>query len=212
MKKKLFAPAPSSKWTRNATVDGRNFSYIAGYYDAAKALCNFSLKNRIGDNLFYPICFNYRHFVELMLKHLILMTEEYHEVLLEIEEDIDKKIKSRKDDVKTEHSLQKLIQWLCAHLILVEPNQQFDADISKTINQMHSIDPDGQTFRYPHRKDGKLCFPDKQLFDVEMIKRRMEEVFQYLGGVDAFLDYNIDLAKEIRSEYRAELGFGENDW
>ncbi len=207
MTKKLFTPAPSNKWRRNAIAGGYHTDYIGGYYEAANTLLKYALENRGQDLYFYPICFNYRHFLELMLKHLVLRTERYHEILVKIGERDAPLEKSVKKDIQNEHSLQKLIQWLIERLNIVEPGVPFDQGIIKTINQLHSVDPDGQTFRYPFRQDGSLTLPEQKHYDIEIIRRRMEEVYYYLGGTDAFLDHNIDLANDLLTDLNSNFTY-----
>jgi len=207
MTKKLFTPAPSNKWRRNAIAGGYHSAYIEGYYEAANTLLKYALGNGGQDLYFYPICFNYRHFLELMLKHLILRTEHYHEILVEIGEKNAQMYQSVKEEIQKEHSLQKLIQWLTERLSLVDPEEPFDKDIVKTINQLHSVDPNGQIFRYPFTKDGSLTLPEQKHYDIEIIRRRMEEVYDYLGGTDAFLDYNIDLAYGLLTDLNSNFNY-----
>lgn len=207
MTKKLFTPAPSNKWRRNAIAGGYHTYHVAGYYEAANTLIKYALENGGQDLYFYPICFNYRHFLELMLKHLILRAERYHQILVEIGERDAQQKKSAKKDIQNEHSLQKLIQWLIERLNIVEPGVSFDQEIVRTINQMHSVDPDGQTFRYPFRQDGTLTLPEQKHYDIEIIRRRMEDVYNYLGGTDAFLDYNIDLAYGVLTDLNSNFTY-----
>lgn len=207
MSKKLFTPAPSKKWRNNAIAGGYHSDYIGAYYDAANTLIKQSLKNGDQDLYFYPICFNYRHYIELMLKYLILRAERYHEILVKIGEDVKPIEQSARDSIKKEHSLQRLIQWLTERLSIVEPDTPFDKEVVKTINQLHSVDPNGQTFRYPFKQDGSLTLPEQKYYDLEIIRKRMEEVHFYLGGTDAYLEHNIKLAIDYRTELDGNLPY-----
>ncbi len=207
MSKKIFTPAPLSRWRNNAIAGGYHSDYIGAYYDAASTLIKLALQNGYQDLYFYPICFNYRHYLELMLKYLILRTEKYHDILIDIGEDVEPFKKSVKENLKKEHSLQKLIQWLTERLSIVEPDDPFDQEIIKTINQLHSVDPNGQTFRYPFKKDGSLTLPEQKHYDMEIIRKKMEEVKCYLGGTDAYLDHNIELARDWLAELNSNLPY-----
>lgn len=207
MTKKLFIPAPSNKWRRNAIAGGYHSAYMEGYYEAAHTLLKYALANGGQDFYFYPICFNYRHFLELMLKHLILRTDHYQETLVEIGEKDAPIYQSVKEKMLKEHSLQTLIQWLTERLSFVDPAEPFDKDIVKTINQLHSVDPNGQTFRYPLRQDGSFTLPEQKPYDLEIIRRGMEQVYYYLGGTGAFLEHNIDLANDWLAELNSNLPY-----
>lgn len=81
--KKLFVDTSERKWSNNVTVGGRftsDYSYPLGYWEAANHLveiASFS-KSPSKNRLFYPICFNYRQFIELCLKQLIIRSEEFY--------------------------------------------------------------------------------------------------------------------------------------
>ena len=70
-------------------VVGKNFtndaSYMMGYWEAGDILVDTAIKqiNPLKDRLFFPICYNYRHFIELCLKHLILKAERLYYILEE---------------------------------------------------------------------------------------------------------------------------------
>ncbi|MBE9487311.1 MAG: hypothetical protein IMY82_09120, partial [Chloroflexi bacterium] len=119
---------------------------------------------------------------------------------------------SVKEEINNEHNLSKLIQWLTERLSIVEPEDPFDKKIIKTINQLHSVDPNGQTFRYPFRQNGSLTLQKQKHYDIEIIRRRMEDVYFYLGGADSFLGNNIDLATEWLAELNSSLSDLDNGY
>jgi len=89
MTDKLFVSAPSNRWSCTAVAGGKYsepYAYMLGYYKAGKKLASLAIyERRNQDILFFPICFNYRHYVELTLKHLILSAEKYYFVLRGLE-------------------------------------------------------------------------------------------------------------------------------
>ena len=198
MTRKLFAPDPITQWNRNAVVGGRHsapYAYISGYYQAAERLTEAALTSGYKDTLFFPICFNYRHYVELALKHLIMVAEDFHSILEQLGDARGKLSESAKLKIVHVHSLEQLLSWFVERLALVTDTNLSD-DVCRIIKQLHHMDPNGQTFRYPFAKDGSLMLPDQRLYDLANIRILMEEVESELSGVDAWLEYNTEQAYE----------------
>jgi hypothetical protein len=112
--------------------------------------------------------------------------------------------------IKT-HSLERLLNWLVDRLALISA-EEIDEKILKTIIQFHNMDSDGQTFRYPFKKDGKLTLPDKRRYDIENILIQMEEVENYLSGIHAWLDEGIQLGLELWQERWDEISSLQSDF
>ena len=92
---KLFIEETDEKkgaWLLNPT--NKFFLYSEGYKEAGKRLYDCCIENLFYSNtLVYPMTYNYRQFLELRLKELLLMGNEYIET---------------GDDFPDEHSLTKL--------------------------------------------------------------------------------------------------------
>lgn len=204
MKKQLFTTAPIQKSSYNAIVGEHNnprYAYINGYYEAAKILADTALKSSSKNILFYPICFNYRHYVELHLKSLIELTEELYlkmELLGYAKGVLHKTSEKNLDEV---HSIEVLFGYFEKRLNLVTVNNEvFDTNIRKYIMQLHSIDSDGQIFRYHLRTNKQESFPASQQYDLKNISDRMEEVNKLLFGVDTWIDHYIEISDSMISE------------
>ena len=72
MKKQLFKKASMQEIKQSSTVGSRfvdaKYSYINGYYKAGESLVATATNAQYSndkDTLFYPICFNYRHYTSL---------------------------------------------------------------------------------------------------------------------------------------------------
>ncbi len=204
MTKKLFKP--SKIWYHNAVAGGKYsapYAYILGYYSAAESLVQVAIETGKLDTLFFPICFNYRHFLELSLKHLIIGFEKFADVSVEL--GYGEKINSVAEKVKNEHSLEKLLNWLIERVEKIS-GEKFDNKLRELIVEFHNIDPNGQIFRYPVLKDGSFSLPDQSSYDVENIRLQMEEINNFFTGIDAWLDENTQMALEILYEFQQEMG------
>ena len=91
MSDRLFAPASREDWHKNAIVGGfysELYVLMEGYYEAANMLISSALdegnSTRDLTFLFHPICFLYRHYIELSLKYLISKSELLYAILDEM--------------------------------------------------------------------------------------------------------------------------------
>lgn len=203
MKKQLFTTAPIQDSSNNAIIGEYytlRYAYINGYYEAAKILVDTALNGNSKDILFYPICFNYRHYLELHLKSLVELTEELYlkmELLGYAKNNLDKTAENGLDKV---HSIEVLFKYFEKRLKLVAINGEvFDPNIRKYIMQFHNIDSDGQKFRY-HITKQQSSFPNPQEYDLKNISTLMEEIKRLLYGVDGWLEHYSEMSNSIIEE------------
>jgi hypothetical protein len=211
MKKQLFKKASIEEIKHNATVGGYNqtrYLYINGYYESAKELVEIAICSKYNnkkDTLFYPICYNYRHYLELHIKSLIVDTEILYDKMEQLayleNGNLSEKIS---DNLDNTHNLYDLFELFIERLNLVS-NEKFPNDIKKYIKQMHDTDKDGQKYRYYHGTNKKLSFPKEEQFDLKNISNIMEEVHDLLWGVDGYLDHYIQMSNDIIHDYEAEM-------
>ena len=210
MKKQLFKK--TSIYENTATIGGYSntrYTYINGYYQAGKELVNISISEQVGtykkDTLFYPICYNYRHYIELHLKSLIINTEILYDKMDTLgylkNGTLSNKISEELDNT---HNLNKLFELFYERLNLVS-DEKFPNDIKKYIKQMHDMDKNGQKFRYHIGTNKKINFSEKEKFDLKNISTIMEEIHDLLWGVDGWLDHYIKMSNDIIHEYEAEM-------
>lgn len=211
MKDKLFTPTSPSKSYQNAVVGGfysESYVYIEGYYRSSELMISSALNDtenfRDLTFLFHPILFNYRHYVELHLKHLIKQTESLYLVLKELDSTRGELRESVIDQLTHTHRLNKLLDWLVERILLVT-DEAIDKKILKTIRQLDEMDPDGQNFRYAFRTNGKQSLPKQFMTDIEIIRRHMDDVHNYLSCMDVWLHEEIQSACEFLYEYQREL-------
>ena len=197
---KLFTHGSSKDWMRRSAVaGGRQYTraYTPSYYEAAETLVQAALQdNKPADLLFCPIVYLYRHFVELMLKDLIRQAQGYCKLLESLGIAHGQPKKNVLPELTETHSLKRLLDWLIERLEVVGDKETFDDGVRVTIEQLHSFDPEGVTFRYGYTTKGKLTLPKQQQYDIEIIRSRMKEVNDYLCGIEAWLDFNSELARE----------------
>ena len=201
--KLLFYQSPEFLRNVNATVGDsfiHDYSYAVAYWSAGDILVKDALEGDKDkrDVLFYPICFMYRHFIELTLKQLIIHAEAFYEKTEIIGYELQKYTKPKKE-LESIHSLEILVKRLIDVLTCISEGH-FDDEIKKIILEFHAIDPVGQTFRYPTNRKHEKSFSQVQNFNIATIKAETNKVAQYFMGIDAYLEHYTTLADGIISE------------
>ena len=114
------------------------------------------------DTLIYPICFNFRHAIELSLKHL-------NHVL--------PRIWSEQAPTKWTHKL--LDNWTSVRGYL-ERDRDFDPDgtlvpgVEHVLKEYLRIDGNGEVFRFPSAKSGALHLQEMSVINVERLYDSLE--------------------------------------
>jgi hypothetical protein len=191
----------------NVTV-GKHFtneaSYIIGYWEAGDILANEAMKlyHPLKDRLFFPICYNYRQFIELFLKQLILEAEEIYYIC----EGNNMQIKEYKlklsDKIHKTHSIEKLLNWLIIILSCIS-EEKMNKEIIKSILEYHKMDKTGQKFRYPKSTNNVEHFEFREDYNLEKIKNVIKTIGDYLMGIDAYLSDFGDFTKRYIAEMEA---------
>lgn len=203
--RRLFRPAPFSEWRRNAVI-GASLSnevvYAVGFKEAGDGLVEACTQDRGSlDALFYPICYCYRHYVELELKRLIVMAEDLHE-LLEVCGAARGQLHTRvAGELHQTHSLERLLNLLVERFELV-CDEPFSDSVKSTIIELHNFDPTSETFRYAYRRDGSASIPDYQHVDIANIRDRIEEVDGFFSGMDGWMDAQAGNARDFIADAR----------
>ena len=184
--------------------DQPKYQYINGYYDAGRTLVEESLKlekEGKSHNYFYPICYSYRHYIELHLKTIIEDLELLYEkseklgclkngVLLD-----ENKVSEKLHET---HNLDKLLSYAEERIIYTQVNgENFPKDTAKFIRQFHEKDRTSQSFRYSKTTSGKNSFDSTPYYKLEELKNVMEEINTMLWAIDSHTDYYIDMAKDM---------------
>jgi len=175
----------------NVTVGG-NFtnesSYIIGYWKAGDILVDkaITLNHPLSARLFFPICYNYRQFIELCLKQLILDTEEIYCncKLLNTQRKDSTQVFS--EQINKTHNIETLLHWLINILNCIT-DEKMDKNIIRAILEYHQMDTTGQKFSYPVSTKNISHFKFRNDYDLKSIKDGINVVGNYLMGVDAYL-------------------------
>ena len=183
------------------------YQYINGYYDAGKKLVEEALKlekEGKSHNYFYPICYSYRHYIELHLKTIIedleLLYENTKKIgylkngILEDENKVSGKLHET-------HNLNELLIYAQTRIIFAQINdEEFPKEIAKYIRQFHEKDKTGQSFRYSKTTSGKNSFDSTPYYKLEELSNVMEKINKMLWAIDSHTDFYIDMAESLINE------------
>ncbi|WP_127845259.1 hypothetical protein [Psychroflexus aestuariivivens] len=175
-------------WLKNPA--NKFFLYSEGYKEAGKKLWEFCIENNFYANtLIYPLVFNYRQFIELRIKELMIMGYKYVD---------DNK------DFADEHSLLKL--W-CIYrneiLVNIETiDEEILDNVERVIKQFNTEDPKSMCFRYPvsrgpHRKE----HINRETIDLNNFKNVIDRLIY-------FFDWQWDMIshyQELKDEMIADM-------
>jgi hypothetical protein len=128
--------------SRNYIPSGWQWDWYAdGYKTAADLLVEHVDKTSSDqDILLYPVVFLYRHYVELRLKELLLLSSSY----------LDEPVAG----VPPKHDLLELWRAVRPKLERVWPEAEYHDDVGDILRQFCEIDAGSCAFRYPVTRDG----------------------------------------------------------
>jgi len=139
------------------------YDYAKGYFDATKTLLAYVKDdgNQI-DLIVYPICFDFRHAIELYLKYIVTDLA---------------RAKGTGHRFKGRHTLSS--NWKAAKSLLkyIETTDEDVAYFEKVIDCIDEVDTtDGQTFRYPESIKGDKHLQEWSTINLPTLKEHNEKL------------------------------------
>lgn len=177
--------------------------YAAGFREGAEALLTAVRANRHGqDFLVYPIVYNLRHAVELLLKQVIRASRN---------------LLDEAGDFPDSHKLDDLWNTCKPLLKRIWPDDPAYSTVESTVERLVELDPEGETFRYPVTKKQQgtrqpTLNPELHQLDLGALVADVVEVIDLLDGADTGIDVHADWkcdmleeGRQIEAEMRAEI-------
>ncbi|WP_417382174.1 hypothetical protein [Gimesia sp.] len=193
MKSKIPSPFAAGSDHTNACLNymhDMSYGYSEGYRLAAELLINHvESENQNHDTLVYPICFLYRHALELQIKNIIR---------------IGRKLLDKQGGHPSHHKLSDL--WPLAKGLLreAEPNQPDPPEFSridKFIKQFADVDYDAQEFRYPTKVKGRKSLEGITHISLTTLRANIEPLASFLWGCEAWLSEMLQFKNEVEREF-----------
>ncbi len=163
--------------------------YARGFLELATVAAHAALDHKTAIDAITPsIIYAIRHATELFLKHMIAQIEEEHEIVAEV----TGKNGSMEEAGTNHHNLDRL--WR-EHRSTVVDVLDYEADHAEhagfergawlaefdgIIDQVHQVDPDGQSLRYPASRRGEPNLEGRMAVSIaqlERFARHAEECF-----------------------------------
>lgn len=159
--------------------------YTIDYQEAVNLLLDNAVRTRRRNFMVFPTIFLYRHYIELVLKEIILNNWEYLGISHPFPggHDIYKLWKMCREALQ---KTDKLVdpQFAKSREYIKQIIQTYDA-LEADLNKFAEIDPDSQHFRYPIDSQGNPIVVDERLL-IELLRELPELVSRIsynLGGI-----------------------------
>lgn len=175
-------------------------TYALGYFDAAKLILKQVLdphKCLIQDQLVYPILFNFRHGIELSLKHISKSLTRSGITVSEFDNNT--------------HDLQKLWSRFTKQAKQDRRLLTIADQLTPAIEQIHEADPLAQEFRYSEKRDGFPSLEGRKIVDLATVYQLLEYTVSHFNGLFG-LSYQIEkerlygsFTKELNREELEQL-------
>lgn len=172
---------PTFSFSHNAHVDTSHLAgstYASGYFLAAHLLTQHVRKDKTERNLLvFPICYLYRHNLELNLKELISAGQR---VFGPINAHV------------THHRIKDL--WAVGKQLLRKadpgrPDPHEFGNVDRVIDYISVVDEDAQAFRFPKKMNGDRSLDTVSEIDLESLGEMVNSVTLYLWGCIDWIDY-----------------------
>ncbi|KAA6333218.1 hypothetical protein EZS27_018345 [termite gut metagenome] len=156
-----------------------------GYYTITLYATNWIRQTKdisVKDSLIYPILYNFRHYLELIIKDSLRKFKI-----------ANAEISINQLGYKKEHNLLSL--WNELKPYINDPNSDDCIAFEKLINEIHNIDPDSFNFRYSYKgkkKSDDKCepiFSDSIDIDVDNLYKTIKKMYCFMEGISN-LAYN----------------------
>ncbi len=185
----LFAGA--NDWYHHACINLRYFNwgwYATGYKYAGDVLVQHIIDTRNHrDTLVFPIVFNYRQYLEVRCKEIIIL---------------GKMLSDEVPEFPHKHNL-RLLWDTCRPIIAAcEPSaSETDLEaIDEAIAQFCVVDPESYSFRYPVNLKGDLSIPaDLHVINLRQLRDGIDRLASFFDAVSMAFSAYLDSKAEIQN-------------
>ena len=185
-----------SDWTQNACLGwsrGRWYARVHGFRLAAELLADYVAKTGTEqDGLIFPFLYNWRQHVELALKELIIDAGRL----------LDHEGKHPEG-----HNLDALWQRCRKGLEAVEPKAEKRPldNAGRLIAELHTMDPRGDAFRYPHTLRGAATLDGIEHLSFSEINEALQALSNFLESAGMAISFDLEIREDMEAEFRQEM-------
>lgn len=175
-------------WHNNACISSYEWSehgYVQGYKDIADLACENLLNgNGTLDTLVLPICYSYRHYIELSLKGIIYSIYQ---------------IEGTEMGVPSHHKIDALwkIVYPAVKRIREDAPKEELKTLGRLIKEFSNLDPNAEEFRYSTTKDKSK----KTKWSLEKISLiNIRNLYEVMSRVGHLLSSTESAVEEVRDD------------
>jgi hypothetical protein len=141
------------------------------------------------DTLVFPIVFNYRQYLEVRCKEIIML---------------GKLLANEEPEFPNHHNLSVL--WAtCRSMITTHESSASEMDleaVDESIAEFCTVDPQSYSFRFPVDRNGNLSIPlDLHVINLRQLRDGMDRLASFLDAVSMAFSHYLDLTAEMESAF-----------
>lgn len=183
-----------------------DYGYREGYRRAGRLLAEYVCNEcKDPDLLVYPIVHNYRHHLELMLKHLIGVGSYLSD--REINTDV-RRLVLRSHNLKQLWQALKPILYAAGQSVGWKPNLDDIEGVESYIQQVHAVDRGSFSFRYATDTKGAPSLPGMRYLNIYQFASLMERLADYLETIA----FGFSMEEDLKNEYEAYQASCQDDY
>lgn len=168
--------------------------FALGYRRAARQLAQHLAANGYADYDGYPICYLYRHAVELYLKAAILKAARLCGLLDEAEPQLYQRLFKEHGLLRLYTALQPLVARSTPEMGGV--NKAAPPELKSFIVELDKLDRGSYFFRYPVQSDGTESHEKHFILNVLALAEAAEKALELLEAMELWLDREFDEVAE----------------
>jgi|SRR5215469_18535000 len=172
---------------------GRWGFYPVAYLHAAEWLIGGIDSGASVDLIVYPALYLYRHYLELMLKHLISMGHA-----------LDSDRRASPEGHKLRDLWDEARPLIAKHAFRPGETQDEIEIVGGVIAEFVALDPFGESFRYSNRKNGDETLRGDDNICLDEVVRVMKRVDNFFVGVESVMDELRQHQNDLEREYQAD--------
>jgi len=192
-----FGNGCAGGWLSNDTVRAIQFKELADE-EVDRALRGFAQS----PPRFYPVCFLYRHALELMLKEIVRDADDAIESLRicgSLSGMKTREARGLRPLIRSHGLGALLIDYVIPRLRIIDAPTVLPI-VREVIDAFDAIDPRGQTFRYSVDTNDSLTLPEWRRYDLARIKAAVDEACRELGRADNWASITAEQCREYIGE------------
>lgn len=199
----IFSARKKDPWNNaclNFMFGGNTWTgYSMGYKNGADILSQYvDSTQRHQDTLVYPILFLYRHYLEIILK----------KILIDCAKVLDEKISFKHHNIST---YWKTAKDKCQKLLEEKIPDDMVTSVENIIRQLADIDKASDAFRYPCHIDGSPSLHGITHINIKQVSEEISKASEALEAISAAMHVVVEMKADHAANMRQLYGCSNDD-